>query len=89
MSHYLPFDPERKTVSFFAAHFATQPEVARMAENLGCDIAVAARIAAVKVYQSGWRTTTVADVTLTCRVETPVGPLDDPPPPGKEQDRAA
>lgn len=90
MIRYLEFDPERKTISFFAAHFLTQPEVARLAGDLGCDKAVAARIAAVKAYKSGWRTTSLADVTVTCRVEAPIGPIDpDPPGPGIPGDIAA
>lgn len=89
MSRYLEFDPERKTISFFAAHFLTQPDVARMADDLGCEIAVAARIAAVQAFKSGWRTTSLADMTITCRVEAPIGPLDDDPGPGSRADIAA
>lgn len=90
MSYYLPFDSQRETVAFLAGHAATQPGMAEMAKHLGCHVRVAARIAAEKMYRAGYRTTTLDDGTVMHKPPAvPIGPLDDPPPPGKEQDRAA
>ncbi|MCF2514434.1 hypothetical protein LVY65_05055 [Sphingomonas sp. G124] len=83
MSHYLEFDPRHETVTFLAAHFATQPGLKEMADAVGCHTRILARIAAERLYATGTRTTYIGDgIRLTHRVENPVGPVDDDPPPG-------
>lgn len=80
---YLPFDSQRDTVAFLAGHAATQPGMAEMAKHLGCHVRIAARIAAEQMYRAGYRTTTLADVTLMHRPPAQqVGPLDDDDPGG-------
>lgn len=88
---FLPFDDELTTVTHLAAGLL--PEIGDVAAAMGADRRFAARAAAIKLYQAGWRTSTIGDLRIACRVDNPIpAPLDDDPGPGisvHEHGRAA
>jgi hypothetical protein len=80
---YLDPDPRTETVSYLASVIVSQPNFAAIAEAVGCHARILARAAAERLFAQGTRTTYIGDgLRLTHRVENPVGPVDDDPPPG-------